>query len=94
MPVLAVTVRVAPVPVTPVIGWAPPRPVLAKREVAGVHVVTDSLNVTVQLTLAALVGLRVAVDGGDRRRGSVGRCATVVITVFDVTGALRWGGFG
>ena len=55
-PVLAVTVRVAPLPVTPVIAGVPPRPLFASAKSLGSTPVTGSLNVTVQLTLEAFVG--------------------------------------
>ena len=62
-PVLTVTVRVAPEPVTPVMD-APVTPmVVRKKSSKGALVftpVTDLLKVTVKLTLAAPVGLELA----------------------------------
>src|SRR5437870_10448563 len=55
-PVLALTVRVAPVPVMPVID-AEPAPLPDNEKFDVPTPVTVSLNVTVQLTVAALVGL-------------------------------------
>ena len=55
-PVLAVTVRVVPVPLMPVIDAVPaPVPESEKFDIA--TPVTLSSNVTVQLTLVALVGV-------------------------------------
>ena len=56
VPVLAVTVQVVPLPVTVVIAGVPPSPVFTSEKSPESTPVTDSLNVTVQLTLEALDG--------------------------------------
>jgi hypothetical protein len=57
VPVLAVTVRVAPLPVTEVIAGVPPSPEFTSLKLLLLIPVTLALNVTVQETLDALVGL-------------------------------------
>ncbi len=71
VPVEAVTVYVVPLPVTEV--TVPPlsAPVRASAKSAASTPVTASLKVTVQLTLAALLGLAPAHDRADGRRGRV-----------------------
>ncbi len=57
VPVLAETVHVVPLPVTEVIAGVPPSPVLTSEKLLAVTPVTLAPKVTVQETLAALVGL-------------------------------------
>jgi hypothetical protein len=76
VPVPAATVYVAPLPVTPVTAGDPDSPLAAteKFDPLAATPVTGSLNVTVQETLAALVGLgpaRVIED-------TVGACRSIV----------------
>jgi hypothetical protein len=60
VPVLAVTVQVVPPPLTPVIAGVPPSPTLTGTKLPLLTPVTLVLNITVQETLAALVGLAAA----------------------------------
>ena len=57
VPVLAVTVQVVPPPVTPVIAGLPMRPVTMRSKSGSSTPLTDSLKMTVQLTLEAFVGV-------------------------------------
>jgi hypothetical protein len=55
-PVLAVTVQIAPLPVTPVTAGVPPSPVFTTAKLPEATPLTLSLNVTVHWTLKAFVG--------------------------------------
>ncbi|OIQ66091.1 hypothetical protein GALL_523440 [mine drainage metagenome] len=61
LPVLAVTVQVVPLPVTPVMAGVPLNPPLTSAKLLLATPLTLALKVTVQDTLAALVGLVLAV---------------------------------
>ena len=84
VPVEAVTVYVDPpaAPVTPVIAGVPPRPVLTSPKLPTPTPLTFSLNVTVQETVPALVGLgdaRTIEDTVGGVRSIVYRAPTIVL---------------
>ena len=60
-PVLAATVHVVPLPVTEVIAGVPPKPELTSVKLLALTPVTLTVNVTVQDTVAAVVGFALAV---------------------------------